>query len=90
MSKKGLDVVVCSPWEATVVQIVQSLHKQGHRVRSALNGRECLKTCLRRCPDLLIVDEVLEDPSAGALIVELRSDARTCNLEIVFLARPEI
>lgn len=91
MSKrKGLDVVVCTPWEATAIRLVESFSEQGHRVRSVLSGKACLKTCKKHCPDLVVVDEALEDPSAVALIDELKSDVRTQGVHVVFLDRPHI
>lgn len=41
--------------------------------------------CQKRCPDLVLLDDALLDPSANLIALELESDVRTLRAKIVKL-----
>ena len=45
---------------------------------------------MKRCPDLIVLDEALHEPSAGLVQAELQSNPITSSAKIVLLDRPEL
>lgn len=70
--------------------LARSFEQQGFRVRVAHSGEECLVACHKHCPDLVVLDEAMEDPSAAMVQVQLQSDLVTSDARVVVLDRPEL
>jgi len=84
-----LNVVVCDD-ERHIVRLIQvNLERQGHRVRTAFDGRQCLEVVAFETPDLLIVDSHMPYMDGLEVIRILRSKPETTNLRIVLLQKAE-
>jgi two-component system phosphate regulon response regulator PhoB len=67
-----------------------NLSEAGHRVDSALSGREALDKLTRARPDLLILDLMLPDVEGTEICRRVRSDPRLRSLPVLMLtARAE-
>ena len=62
------------------------LQRQNYRVSAAVNARDAQALIAADCPDLVILDHYLPDSSGEQLLRELRGQARTRQLPVIFLS----
>lgn len=63
----------------------QRLGKAGYEVIKASSGQEAIEKVKIQIPDLILLDLVLPDIDGGAIAQEIRQDAATKNIPIIFL-----
>jgi two-component system OmpR family response regulator len=65
--------------------IVEALKLTGYEVNGAATGAGALAACKQRCPDLVLLDQMLPDLDGLEVCRRLRDDPATSRVPIVFL-----
>lgn len=73
--------------EAAIVQLFSKiLSREGYAVITATSGKECLVQAREQHPDLILLDVNMPGKDDGGQVAQdLRDDARTKDIPIVFL-----
>jgi len=61
----------------------------GHEVRTASDGQECLHSVAERAPDVIILATALPEPSGGEVCRLLRADEATAEIPILMISASE-
>jgi two-component system phosphate regulon response regulator PhoB len=73
--------------DVDINEVVQEgLRSAGYDVAGALSGAEALAEVERRCPDLVLLDQMLPDIDGVEVCRRLRESARTRRVPIMFLS----
>ena len=81
-----MSYILCTDDDPEVLgTLLRALHRQGHEVAHARDGKECLTIIARRVPDLLILDIMMPGLDGLAVCRHLRADARYAPMPILFL-----
>lgn len=62
-----------------------NLERKGHQVTLAFDGTSGLETALKIRPDLIILDQMMPGMDGRGVFKELRRDARTMDIPVIFL-----
>lgn len=72
--------------ERDIAELVSyNLERKGHQVSMAFDGLSGLDAALKSRPDLIILDQMMPGMDGRAVFKELRRDARTKDIPVIFL-----
>jgi DNA-binding response OmpR family regulator len=81
-----MDRILIVEDEADINTVLQEgLRQSGYDVVGALTGGEAFQEIERRCPDLVLLDQMLPDVDGLEICRRLREEPRTRRLPIIFL-----
>src|SRR3712207_3901215 len=63
-----------------------NLEMEGHEVVTAVDGQDALDKATRTRPDLILLDVMMPNVNGWQVAAQLREDARTRHIPIVFLS----
>lgn len=63
----------------------KQLEEHGHVVTTAVDGLDTLRTCREHPPDVILLDIEMPNLDGHGVLAELRADARTADIPVVFL-----
>ncbi|MBN1488153.1 MAG: hybrid sensor histidine kinase/response regulator [Anaerolineae bacterium] len=86
MDKSKANILVVDDTRANLRFLAEILTRQGYAVRPALNGSAALASAQARPPDLIMLDIMMPQMNGYEVCKELKSDARTCDIPVIFLS----
>jgi CheY-like chemotaxis protein len=76
-------ILICDDYEDNRELLRLMLMTDGHAIREARDGRECVSMALADPPDLILVDLSMPELDGWGVLRELRSDERTRSVPCV-------
>lgn len=85
-SESKPDILVVDDVPNNIRFLSNFLTEQGYGVRKAINGEMALKAVKALVPDLVLLDVNMPDMSGYDVCSQLKADASTCSIPIIFLS----
>jgi CheY-like chemotaxis protein len=83
-------ILICDDYEDNRELLRLMLMTDGHSIREARNGRECVTMALEEPPDLILVDLSMPELDGWGVLRELRADERTRGIPCVAVSASAI
>jgi CheY-like chemotaxis protein len=83
-------ILICDDYEDNRELLRLMLMTDGHSIREARNGRECVTMALEEPPDLILVDLSMPELDGWGVLRELRADERTRSIPCVAVSASAI
>ncbi|HEY9658499.1 MAG TPA: response regulator, partial [Allocoleopsis sp.] len=85
-SKKQADILIVDDVPDNIRFLSSFLLEQGYQVRKAINGQMALRAITTLMPDLILLDVNLPDINGYEVCRQLKKDALTKAIPIIFLS----
>ena len=84
--KYKADILIVDDKPENLRLLATMLNKQGYEIRTAINGKLCLRAAKAIVPDLILLDINMPDLNGYQICQQLRKALQTKNVPIIFLS----
>ncbi len=81
----GLDILAVDDISENLRLLEALLTRDGHRVRTAASGRDCLDAVARGKPDLILLDIIMPEMDGFQVYRQLKIDDDTRHIPVIFV-----